>query len=100
MRIQVRSLALLSELKIQCCYDVGFCVCVCVVYVLPWCRSQTQLGSHVAVAVAQAGGYSSDSTPNLGTSIHCGSSARNGKKKKKKNYQKVTWRQKVSKCSL
>ena len=35
---------------------------------LPWCRSQTELGSCVAVAVAQASGYSSDSTPSLGTS--------------------------------
>ena len=39
-----------------------------------WCRLQTQLGSSVAVAVAQASGYSSDSTPGLGTSIcrRCG----------------------------
>ena len=39
--------------------------------VLPelWCRLQTRLGSHVAVALAWASGYSSDSTPSLGTSI-------------------------------
>ena len=47
-----------------------------------WCRLQTRLGSHVAVAVAQAGGYSSDSTPSLGTSMCCGSSPRKGKRTK------------------
>ena len=30
-----------------------------------------RLGSCVAVAVAKAGGYSSDSTPSLGTSVCC-----------------------------
>ena len=37
-------------------------------------RSQTWLGSHVAVAVVWAGGYSSNSTPSLGISIYhvCG----------------------------
>ena len=38
----------------------------------------------VAVALAQAGGYSSNLTPSLGTSICRQSSPRNGKKKKKK----------------
>ena len=33
------------------------------------CRSQTWLGSQVAVAVAEAGSYSSNSTPSLGTSM-------------------------------
>jgi len=42
------------------------------------------LGSCVAVAVAKASGYSSDSTPSLGTSICRGSGPRNGKKTKKK----------------
>ena len=42
--------------------------------VLPWlwcrpaCRSQTQLGSSVAVAAVQAGSYSSDLISSLGTS--------------------------------
>ena len=36
-----------------------------------WCGSQTQLRSHVAVTVAQAGGYCSDWTPSLRTSICC-----------------------------
>ena len=39
MRLQVRSLASLSGSEIQCCQE-------------QWCRSQTQLGSQVAVAVA------------------------------------------------
>ena len=47
---------------------------------LAQCRSQMRLRSHVAVAVAQAGGYSSDSTPSLGTSICCRSNPRKGKK--------------------
>ena len=45
------------------------------------------LGSHVAVALVQAGSYSSDWTPSLGTSICCRSVPRNGKKpKNKKKY--------------
>ena len=42
--------------KDRCCHEL-------------WCRSQTRLGSCVAVAVAKAGGYNSDLTPSLGTSI-------------------------------
>ena len=38
MRLRVRPLALLSELRIRRCHDL-------------WCRSQTWLGSGVAVAV-------------------------------------------------
>ena len=38
MRLRVQSLASLSGLRIQCCPEL-------------WCRSQTQLGSDVAVAV-------------------------------------------------
>ena len=34
-----------------------------------WCRLQMQLGSRVAVALVSAGGYSSNSTPSLGTSM-------------------------------
>ena len=44
-----------------------------------WRRSQTWLRSEVAVVVALAGGYSSDSTSSLGTSIY----HRCGPKKKK-----------------
>ena len=48
---------LLSGLRIYCCHEL-------------WCRSQTCLGSRVAVALAWAGGYSSNSTPSLATSIN------------------------------
>ena len=75
-RLWVRVLASLSGLRVRRCREL-------------WCRLQTWLRSCVAVAVVQAGGYSSDSTPNLGTSKCCRSSPRNGKKtkkKKKKNF--------------
>ena len=49
---------------------------------------QTRLGSCVAVALAWAGGYSSDSTPSLGTSICHRSGPRNSKKTKKKKKKK------------
>ena len=55
MRMQVRSLALLSVLGIQRCCELC-------------CRSQTWLESCVAVAVVKAGSCSSNSTPSLGTS--------------------------------
>ena len=46
-----------------------------------------QLGSGIAVAVVEASGYGSDSTPSLGTSMCRGSGSRKGKKtKKKKEY--------------
>ena len=47
MRLWVWSLASLNGLRIRHCHEL-------------WCRSQTQLGSQVAVAVVQAGGYSSN----------------------------------------
>ena len=56
MRAKVRSLALLSWLRIQCCCEL-------------WCRSYTWLGSCIAVAVVWARSYSSDLNPSLGTSI-------------------------------
>ena len=61
-------LGLLSGVRIRRCHKL-------------WCRSQTQLGSYVAVAVAQAGG-SSDQTPSPKTTICLGSSPRKEKKKK------------------
>ena len=66
--MQVPSLASPSGLRIQHCREL-------------WCRSQMQLGSRtaVAVAVAWASSCSSDSIPSLGTSI-C---PRYGPKKKK-----------------
>ena len=61
MKTRVQSLASLSGLRIWRCLEL-------------WSRSQTQLGSQVTVAVAQASSYSSNSTPSLGTSIcwRCG----------------------------
>ena len=53
MRMQVQSLASLSGLGIQHCWQ-------------PWYRSQTQLRSQVAVAVVQASSCSSNSTHSLG----------------------------------
>ena len=55
MRLWVRSLVLLRGLTIWRCREL-------------WCRSQTQLGSRVAMAVVQAISCSSDLTPSLGTS--------------------------------
>ena len=52
MRLQVQSLASLSELGIRHCGEL-------------WCRSQMQLGSQVAVSVVQASVCSSDWTPSL-----------------------------------
>ena len=59
MRTQVRSLASLSGLRMQHCYE-------------RWCNSQMMLRSGIAVAVVQASSHSSDSTPSLETSISHG----------------------------
>ena len=64
MRTRVRSLASLGELRIQCCREL-------------WSKLQMQLRSSVAVAVVEAGGYSSDWTLSLGTSICRGRGPRN-----------------------
>ena len=69
MRVWVRSLASLSGLRIRHCLEL-------------WCRSQTRLGSGIAVAVAQAGSNSSDSIPSLGTSICHGCGPKRAKDKK------------------
>ena len=58
MRMWVQSPVSLSGLRIPCCHELR-------------CRSQTQLGSSVAVAMVWTGSCSSDSTPALGTSICC-----------------------------
>ena len=50
-----------------------------------WCRVQTWLESHVAVAVLQAGGYSSNQTPSLATSICLGCDPRKDKKNNNNN---------------
>ena len=69
---------LLSGLRIQCFHEL-------------WRRLHTRLRSRVTVALAEAGGYGSDSTRSLGTSMCRGSSPRNGKKthtQKKKEKEK------------
>ena len=71
MRLQVPSLALLSGLTIQHCCELR-------------CKSQTQLGSGVAVAVPVASSYCYDSSPSLGTSICHGYGPKKAKKEKKK----------------
>ena len=64
-RLQVVSLASLLGLRIwHCC----------------GCRSQMWLGSDIAVAAAQAGSYSSNSTPILGTSKYHRCSPKSQKK--------------------
>ena len=80
MRIQVQSLALLSGLGIWHCHEL-------------WRRSQTRLGSCVAVAVTEARSCIPICTLSLGTSTYHGCSPKKGKKKKKKkvimsNHQK------------
>ena len=73
MRMQVRSLALLSGLRIQHCHKLQH-------------RLQMWLGSSVAVAVAVASSCSSHWTPSLETSIcrGCGPKRMKDKKEKKK----------------
>ena len=56
MGFQVQSLASLGGLGSHRCHEL-------------WCKSQTWLRSHVAVAVAQTNGYSSNSNPSQGTSM-------------------------------
>ena len=50
-------------------------------------RLQMQIGSGVAMAVVWAGGYSSELTPNLETSICCRFSSETEREKKKKKTQ-------------
>ena len=75
MSLWVWSLTSLSGLRIWRCCEL-------------WCRLQMQLRSGIAVAVAYASGYSSDSTPSLGTSICHGCSPKKFKRQKKKERKK------------
>ena len=70
MRMRVWSLASLGGLRNWCCCKLR-------------CRSQTRLGSGIAVAMVQASSYSSDSTPSLRISICHGCGPKKTKKKKK-----------------
>ena len=72
LRTRVRSPALLSGLRIQCCHKL-------------WHRSQSWLRFHVAVATASS--CSSDGTSSLGTSIY----RRSGPKKKKEKKEFLLW---------
>ena len=72
MRMRVQSQALLSRSGIWHCCGLR-------------CRSQTWLGSRVAMAVAFASSCSSDSTPSLGISICRGCSPQKQNNKKNKN---------------
>ena len=75
MRLWVRSLVLLRVLRIQRCVSCGV-----------GCRRGSDPASRIAVV--QAGGYSSDYIPSLGSSICYGRGPRNGKKTKKKKKKK------------
>ena len=68
----VRSLALLSGLRITSCHKLQY-------------RLQMQLGFIVAVAVEKASSCRSDSTPSLGASICCRYSHKKEIKKQTKN---------------
>ena len=78
MRLRVRTLALLSGLRIRHCHEL-------------WCRSQAWLGSCIAVVVAQAGSCSSDSNLSPGTSICCGCSPKKQNKTKQTNKKLQTF---------
>ena len=56
-----------------------------------WCRSQMWLGSHIAVALASASGYSSGWIPSLGTSIchRCGPKKTRTNKQTKQNFNYI-----------
>ena len=75
MKTRVRSPDSLSGWRIWRCREL-------------WCRSQMWLGSSISVAVVWARGYSSTSTPSLGTSMCHGCSLKKTKKKKKKKKKK------------
>ena len=70
----------LSGLRIRCCCEL-------------WCRLQMQLRLHVTVAVVEAGSYSSDWTPSLGTSICHGYGPKSQKTKQNKKTQKTQKKQ-------
>ena len=91
MRTQVWSLASFSGLRLWHCWEL-------------LSRLQTWLGSGIVVAVAQAGSYSSNSTPSLETSLCRGCGPKKANKQIKWNHtvcvfrvwllslRKVTWR--------
>ena len=76
IRTLVQSLAFLSGLRIWHCRDLQ-------------CRLQTWLGLPIAMAVAEAESYSSNSTPSLGTSICPKKNPNQNKTRKKKPCKKI-----------
>ena len=78
MRLRVRSLASLSGLRILRCREL-------------WCKVADAAQIRVAVAVAVAGGYSSDSTPSLGSSPYASGAGFKRQKDKKKKKKKKKW---------
>ena len=83
-RLQVRFLALLSELRIWYFHE------------LCW-RSQMWLRSGIAVAMAQASSYSSSLTPGLGTSI-CHIVALKRQKTNKQTTRRSIWTSPLASC--
>ena len=77
MRMRVWSQASLSGLRIQCCCEL--------------CRSQMWLRSGVPVTVAQAGSWSSNWPPSLGTSMCCICGPKKLKKKKPNKQKMGNW---------
>ena len=76
MRLWVRSLALLNGLRIQRCREL-------------WCRSQTQLGSGVAVALARPVATALIRPLAWEPPYAAGAAQRNSKKKKKQLCKEV-----------
>ena len=74
MRMQAQSLALLSGLRNRYCCEL-------------WCRSKTQLRSHVAVAVAQISSYSSIQPLAWESPYAVGAALKNYKKKEIEVFQ-------------
>ena len=70
MGMPVRSLALLSGLRIWCCCEL-------------WCGSRTRLRSGVTVTMALASSCSSDSIPSLEISMCCGCGPKKMSERKK-----------------
>ena len=70
--MRVLSLASLNGLRIHHCREL-------------WCRSQIPLGAQVAMAVAQAGSYSSDSTDSTNATLICQEHGPKKEKKKRKD---------------
>ena len=88
MRTRVRTLALLSRLRIQHCCELWF-------RLRKWPGSRVAVA--VAVAVAWASSYSSDSTLSLGTSI-CLSAALKRPKKEKKSLRLSSFKYQTVNC--